>query len=264
MGRIIVSRRRFLRATALSFGALLVAGCDKLSQSPAFRRRLDGAEALTLRGQRLLLHGQALAREYSAAEVSASFRPNGTSMPTDAPYQGLLERGFADWRLVVDGLVERPASYSLAELRQLPARSQTTRHDCVEGWSAIGRWSGVPLSLLLQAAGLKPAARYVIFHCADTYGGEAHKGGDQHAGRYYESIDLIDAFHAQTILAYGLNGRPLPVSNGAPLRLRVERQLGYKQAKYQMRVEVAERLDDVGSGSGGYWEDRGYEWYAGI
>ena len=264
MGRIIVSRRRFLRASAMSFGGLLLAGCDQLSESPAFRRRLAGAEALTMRGQRLLLRGQALAREFSLAEVSTPFRSNGTSMPADAQYQALLANRFSDWRLAVDGLVERPARYSLAELRALPARSQITRHDCVEGWSAIGRWTGVPLALVLQASGLKPAARYVVFHCADTYGGEPKKGGDQHAGRYYESIDLIDAFHAQTILAYALNGEALPVQNGAPLRLRVERQLGYKQAKYLMRIEVVERLDAVGNGKGGYWEDRGYEWYAGI
>ena len=264
MGRIIVTRRRFLRTTAMSFGGLLLAGCDKLNESPSFRAKLDGAESLTLRGQRLLLRGQALAREFSPANISPLFRVNGTSMPPDEEYQGFLARGFADWRLVVDGLVEHPASYSLAQLRQLPARSQITRHDCVEGWSAIGRWTGVPLSILLQAAGLKPAARYIIFHCADTYGGVPEKGGDERSGRYYESIDLIDAYHAQTILAYAINGQTLPVGNGAPLRLRVERQLGYKQAKYVMRIEAAASLEAVGGGKGGYWEDRGYEWYAGI
>jgi DMSO/TMAO reductase YedYZ molybdopterin-dependent catalytic subunit len=185
-------------------------------------------------------------------------------MPADEAYQRLLQDRFADWRLQVDGEVERPASYSLAELQRLPSRTQITRHDCVEGWSAIARWQGVPLSLLLRAAGLRPAARYAVFHCADTYGGMPHKGGDERAGRYYESIDLIDAFHPQTILAYSLNGGPLPVENGAPLRLRVERQLGYKQAKYLMRVEITSRLDLIGEGRGGFWEDRGYEWYAGI
>jgi DMSO/TMAO reductase YedYZ molybdopterin-dependent catalytic subunit len=264
MSRIKLSRRRFLQNSALSFGGLMAAGCDKLSGSPSFRRTLDSAEALTMRGQRLLIGGQALAREFTEADISASFRSNGTAMPADEAYQQLLQDQFASWRLQVDGEVERPAAYSLAELKRLPARTQITRHDCVEGWSAVARWQGVQLSLLLRAAGLKPQARYAVFHCADTYGVQAHKGGDERAGRYYESIDLIDAFHPQTILAYSLNGAPLPVANGAPLRLRVERQLGYKQAKYLMRVEVTTRLDLIGEGRGGFWEDRGYEWYAGI
>jgi DMSO/TMAO reductase YedYZ molybdopterin-dependent catalytic subunit len=264
MARLKISRRRFLQNSALSLGALVASGCDRLSGSPSFRRMLDSADALTMRGQRLLIGGQALAREFTAADISPVFRSNGTSMPADEAYQGLLQDRFATWRLQVDGEVERPASYSLAELQRLPSRTQITRHDCVEGWSAIARWQGVPLSLLLRAAGLKPAARYAVFHCADTYGGRAHKGGDERAGRYYESIDLIDAFHPQTILAYSLNGAPLPVENGAPLRLRVERQLGYKQAKYLMRVEITSRLDLIGEGRGGFWEDRGYEWYAGI
>ena len=217
-----------------------------------------------MRGQRLLIGGQALAREYSQADISATFRSNGTMIPADEAYQELMHDDFAGWRLQVDGAVDRPAGYSLAELGRLPSRTQITRHDCVEGWSAIGQWQGVPLSLLLQASGVRPDARYVVFHCADTYGGRAHKGGDERAGRYYESIDLIDAFHPQTILAYALNGKPLPVANGAPLRLRVERQLGYKQAKYIMRIELAARIDQIGDGRGGFWEDRGYEWYAGI
>ena len=138
----------------------------------------------------------------------------------------------------------------------MPTRTQITRHDCVEGWSAIGQWRGVPLSNVLNLAQISPRARFVVFHCADRL----ERGEDP----YYESIDLIDAFHPQTILAYELNGRPLPVANGAPLRLRVERQLGYKQAKYVMRIEVVEQLYAIQGGKGGYWEDRGYKWYAGI
>jgi DMSO/TMAO reductase YedYZ molybdopterin-dependent catalytic subunit len=264
MSRLLVSRRRFIANTALGFGALCIAGCDELGRSPTFRRGLNSAEGLTLRGQRLLQVGQALAREYTAKDLSPTFRSNGTMIPQDPEYQELLAGGFSAWRLRVDGLVERPASYSLAELGRLPARTQITRHDCVEGWSAIGGWTGVQLSFLLQAALVKSTARYAVFHCADTLGGEPRKGGDERSGRYYESIDLVDAFHPQTILAYALNGRPLPVGNGAPLRLRVERQLGYKQAKYLMRVELTDRLDAFGDGKGGFWEDRGYEWYAGI
>ena len=264
MSHLIWTRRRFIMHSALSFSALGLGACDRLGHSPGVRAQFDNIEALTLRTQRLLQGRGALAHEYSAADISPVFRPNGTIRPRDPQYLELLENGFADWRLRLDGLVERPASYSLDELRRLPARTQITRHDCVEGWSAIGGWTGVPLALLLQAAGVRPEARYVMFYCADTLGAEPQKGGDQRVGRYYESIDLIDAFHPQTILAYALNGAPLPVGNGAPLRLRVERQLGYKQAKYLMRIEVTDRMDQVGNGKGGFWEDRGYEWYAGI
>ena len=154
-------------------------------------------------------------------------------MPGTDEYAAHLANGFADWRLVVDGLVARPAAYSLDQLRAMPQRVQTTRHDCVEGWSAIGTWTGVPLRLLLQQADLRPQARFIVFHCADVYSGAP----------YYESVDLIDAFHPQTIVAHRLNGEPVPVRNGAPLRMRIERQLGYKHAKYVQRVEAVASLD---------------------
>ena len=159
----------------------------------------------------------------------------------------------------IDGLVDRPQAFSLADLKTLPSRTQITRHDCVEGWSAIGKWTGVPLASLLRLAGLKPTARYVVLHCAD----ELEKTLDG-SGRYYESIDLIDAVHPQTILAYEMNGEDLSVGHGAPLRLRVERQLGYKQAKYIMRIELVDSFAQIGMGRGGYWEDNGYDWYGGI
>ena len=157
------------------------------------------------------------------------------------------------------GLVAAPRAFSLAELRALPARTQITRHDCVEGWSAIGKWKGARLAALLDVVQPKPEARYVVFHCADPM--------DDATARdlYYESIDLDDAFHPQTILAYELNDAPLPVPNGAPIRLRVERQLGYKHAKYVMRHRAGRRASpNIAGGKGGYWEDQGYEWYAGI
>ena len=153
------------------------------------------------------------------------------------------------------GLVKSPASFSLSELRQFPSRTQITRHDCVEGWSAIGKWKGVPLGELLVRVQPLPSARYAVFHCADP---------DDEDQYYYESIDLEDVYHPQTILAYELNDQPLPIANGAPLRLRVERQLGYKMAKYVMRIELVDSFDSIAGGRGGYWEDRGYEWYAGI
>jgi DMSO/TMAO reductase YedYZ molybdopterin-dependent catalytic subunit len=168
----------------------------------------------------------------------------------------LLVDEFRRWRLKIHGLVLRPLDLSLNNLRLMPARTQITRHDCVEGWSAIGQWTGVPLSALLKMAGMRSETRYIVFYCADTL----ETGADP----YYESIDLIDAFHPQTILAYDLNGKPLPIANGAPLRLRVERQLGYKHAKYVMRIEAVQHLGHIGGGKGGFWEDRGYEWYAGV
>jgi DMSO/TMAO reductase YedYZ molybdopterin-dependent catalytic subunit len=243
-----------LRGSA-AFGGLLIGGCDRLSQSPSFHRVLSSAEQLTYRAQRLLV-GQSLAREFTQSDLSPIFRSNGTSRPGSALYSRLLENDFADWRLIVEGSVNRPLALSLDALRAMPSRTQITRHDCVEGWSAIGQWTGIPLGHVLKQAQLATEARFIVLYCADEL--ERNDGG------YDESIDLVDAFHPQTLLAYELNGRPLPVQNGAPLRLRVERQLGYKQAKYLMRIEAVTRLDDIGGGKGGYWEDRGYEWYAGI
>lgn len=251
----MISRRKFIGSLGLGAGGLLLSGCDRLNDSAGFRGVLRSAEGLTMRAQRLITARDALAREFTAADLSPVFRANGTRMPASDEYRRLAEGGFADWRLAVNGLVSRPLSLSLAQLRHLPARTQITRHDCVEGWSAIGKWTGVPLSLLLNAAGLRQQARYIVFHCADTFGPYP----------YYESIDLIDAFHPQTILAWALNDALLPIPNGAPLRLRVERQLGYKHAKYLMRIEAVESLAGLHGGRGGYWEDRvDYEWYAGI
>ena len=171
----------------------------------------------------------------------------------------LNKNNFADWRLEVGGLVEKPMKLSLADLRALPSRSQITRHDCVEGWSCIGQWKGAQLSALLKTAGLKREARYIAFFCADTL-----EQTLDNTGQYYETIGLIDAFHPQTILAYEMNYAPLAVPHGAPLRLRVERQLGYKMAKYIMRIEAIDDFAKISRGRGGFWEDRGYEWYAGI
>ncbi|HLI65921.1 MAG TPA: molybdopterin-binding protein [Caulobacteraceae bacterium] len=254
MSGLIVSRRGLV-AGAASLGGLILAGCDRLARAPSFDQILQSAQGLTYRSQRLLEAGGPLAREYAKSDISPVFKLNGTLVPTGDAYKAMADNRFADWKLVVDGMVARPLSLSLAQLGALPARTQITRHDCVEGWSAIGQWSGARLGPILQLAGLSGNARYIVFHCADNWG----PGGD-----YYESIDLVDAFHPQTILAYALNGAPLEVGHGAPLRLRVERQLGYKQAKYVMRIEAVDKLNMIGSGKGGFWEDRGYEWYAGI
>lgn len=244
------------RRNALVGGAgLMLAGCDRIVASPTVRKVLTLGEKATLSAQRLVTDRSALAPEFSRADLSPDFRVNGTRSPGAADYQRHAADGFAQWRLAIDGMVAHSLSLSLAQLRAMPARTQITRHDCVEGWSAIGEWTGVPLALLLRHAGLSANARYVVFHCADDYAGTA----------YYESIDLVDALHPQTILAHTMNRQPLSVGHGAPLRLRVERQLGYKQAKYVMRIQAVASLDGIHGGGGGYWEDhRGYQWYAGI
>jgi len=254
-----VSRRRFLGRGAAAASTFLLGGCEELSSQPWVRRILDSAETLTRVTQRALIAPQALAREYSEAEISRDFKANGSTDPDTAEYKALAANNFADWKLTVGGLVEAPLSLSLAELRAMPARTQITRHDCVEGWSCIGKWKGVPLSALLDQAKLKPDARYIVLYCADDLGETGTEDG-----KYYESIGLVDAFHPQTILAYEMNDQTLPIAHGAPLRLRVERQLGYKMAKYVMRIEAVGEIAGIRGGRGGFWEDLGYEWYAGI
>jgi len=250
------SRRRFLGRAFGAAAAAALSGCDALSRTEWFPKLLAGGEKLS-RGAHHLLGRSAMAQEFSEADLSPEFRSNGTALPDSAAYKALAAAAFADYRLEVGGLVARPASLSLAELRAMPSRTQITRHDCVEGWSAIGKWKGTKLSALLESVAPRPEARYVVFHCADPM----EPNG---AEPYYESIDMDDAFHPQTLLAYELNGRPLPIKNGAPIRLRVERQLGYKHAKYVMRIELVESFERIRGGMGGYWEDQGYEWYAGI
>jgi DMSO/TMAO reductase YedYZ molybdopterin-dependent catalytic subunit len=253
------SRRGLLRAGSVTAASLLLSSCNGVFESSSMRGALDFGQWVSLRMQRLLLSGQPLAREFTAADVSPDFPLNGTSMPNGFGYFQMMISRFANWRLTVDGLVRRPLSLSLEEIKALPARTQITLHCCDEGWSAIGQWTGVPLGHLLQTAELMPNARFIVFHCLDELERAPNRGGF-----YYESLDLFDALHPQTILAYGMNGEPLPVGHGAPLRLRVERHVGYKHAKYVTRIEAVERLDHLGRGKGGFWEDRGYQWYAGL
>jgi DMSO/TMAO reductase YedYZ molybdopterin-dependent catalytic subunit len=305
---IKIDRRNLLRAGVSGAGALLLSGCDPDVTASDKGSVLNFGEAINRRVQRLILSRGALAPEYSEAELSPVFKANGTENPPDHDYQALAKAGFADWRLTVDGLVREPLHLSLDDLRAMPSRTQITRHDCVEGWSCIGKWTGVPLGDILQRAGLKPQARFVVFHCADSMGelgldessddAEAQnkadaksavgqvgnteakdgpskseasgagqsddKNADSPIPKYYESLDLVDAFHPQTLVAYDMNNAPLTIPHGAPARLRVERQLGYKSAKYLMRIEVVESFENIGEGRGGYWEDQGYDWYAGI
>jgi len=250
-----IDRRRFVIGALQAAGLFVLAGCDNLSRSDWFTSLLGKAEGVTRRAQRLLTPRRAMAKEFTEADLSPVFPPNGTDNPANPVYQALARNGFADWRLEVGGLVQHPAVFSLAELRDMPSRTQITRHDCVEGWSAIGKWTGIQLGELLARVQPLPSARYVVFYCADP---------DEDGQHYYESIDFEDAYHPQTILAYELNGKTLPIAHGAPVRLRVERQLGYKMAKYVMRIELVESVATIAGGQGGYWEDQGYEWYAGI
>ena len=253
MSRLILSRRTLIRTGTLG-GGLLLAGCDKLYRQPGFHALLESGEDLHRVTQRAL-GSEALAREFAASEVSPVFRANGSREGDGEGYKRHLAQGFAQWRLLIGGLVERPLALPLGALQGMPQRGQITRHDCVEGWSAIGQWQGPRLSQVLDLARVKPQAKYLIFHCADRLGGTP----------YYESIDMADARHPQTILAWAMNGRPLEEAHGAPVRLRVERQLGYKHAKFVMRIEARASLAGLYGGKGGYWEDlKGYAWYAGI
>lgn len=263
MSSFQLSRRRLIGFGGIAAGGALLSACDSLAHNDSVTGVVRSAEKATQRWQRTIGR-DALAPEYTLADLSPDFKVNGTHVPVEAEYQALMQTGFADWRLKVSGLVNNPMEFALPQLRRLPARTQITKHDCVEGWTAIGQWTGPQLGLIMQAVGPKPNARYIVFRCMDNYGGEASKGGQQSTSLYYESLDLIDAFHPQTILAHSMNGQPLSVGHGAPLRLRVERQLGYKQAKYLQELVLTDNLSGFGQGGGGYWEDRGYEWYAGI
>lgn len=250
-----MERRGFLKCTVGAASLLALAGCDNLNQSSWFPSILQKAERLTEGIQRAITPASAMAKEYGEADISRVFPANGNTDPGTQDYTEMAQSSFANWEVLIDGLVTTPMMLSLAAIKEMPARTQITRHDCVEGWSAIGKWTGVPLGDLMHKVQPLPNAKYAVFHCADI---------DDEGTAYYESMAVQDCYHPQTILAYELNGTALDIPHGAPLRLRFERQLGYKQAKYVERIELVESLADIGGGKGGYWEDQGYEWYAGI
>lgn len=243
------------RSLLAGFAALGASACTKINDSEAagnlFKAAEDGHRVL----HRALAGKQGLAKEFRPDQRSPTFRGNGSVTVADPFYQDQLAKGFPDWKIEVRGLVEKPLALGLADLKALPQRTQITRHDCVEGWSAIGEWQGVQLGALLDAAKVKEGAKFIVFRCADTLYGRD----------YYESIDMVDAYHPQTIIAHSLNGEPLPEKNGAPLRMRIERQLGYKQAKYVKAIEAVTSFAQIGQGGGGFWEDvAGYQWYGGV
>ncbi|WP_379546306.1 molybdopterin-dependent oxidoreductase [Qipengyuania sp. DSG2-2] len=246
-----MKRRNFL----IAMGAGFVAGCQKIGDTAPGKALLEAAPNWHKAVHDALGGRTALAPEFGPEDVSPYFRGNGSTNPTNGDYQAQAEAEFANWEIAVGGMVDNPMRLTMANLRALPQRTQITRHDCVEGWSAIGEWTGPQLSTILDAAKVQDGARFIVFRCADNLNGDD----------YYESVDMLDAYHPQTIVAHKLNGEDLPIKNGAPARMRIERQLGYKHAKYVTGIEAVASLDGIGEGKGGYWEDRaGYQWYAGV
>jgi DMSO/TMAO reductase YedYZ molybdopterin-dependent catalytic subunit len=263
MNSKLITRRALLTTSVLGAASITLSGCnqfDSLSdQDNVVRRAVASMNNVTYRAQRLLISRDRLAPEFTTADIRQAQHPNGSTDPDTDEYLKLKADNFAGYRLSVSGLVDTPLTLSLDDLKALPSRTQITRHDCVEGWSTIAKWKGVPLRAVLEKAGVKASGRYILFRCYDALT-TSLSGPDL----YYETIDLIDAYHPQTILAYEMNDKPLPIENGAPLRVRIERQLGYKMAKYIKSIEVVTGFETVNGGYGGYWEDRGYDWYAGI
>ncbi len=244
--------RRVLLTSMPALGGVFLTGCSRETfMPPRVRGGLTGAaDVLTMSTNRLLLSRQQLAREYSRSDVADPFPTWNQTNPRNEEYQRHLSERFVNWRLPISGLVGRPIELSLDQIRHLPARTQITAHVCEQGWSAIGEWTGTPLQRVLEAAGgVTAAARYVVI---DTF------------DRWYEGYDLFEVEHPQTILAYGLNGRDLPTGNGAPLRLRVERQCGYKQLKFLRSIQVVDSMAGFGRGTGGINSDFGFHWFAGV
>ena len=206
-------RRRFLEKMALASGALLLGGCERLAGNNGFKSLLAAADAPTDLALHALTPENALAQEFTEADISPVFKANGSTNPQTPEYLAMVANQFADYRLKISGLVETPLSLTLAELRAMPSRTQITRHDCVEGWSCIGKWKGTPLGKVLDRAGPRANAKYVLFHCADSL--------DNNDSRYFESIYLSEAYHPQSILAYELNDAVLDIPHGAPLRVRL-------------------------------------------
>ena len=246
----LLSRRKLIkRAGAL--GGLLLAGCDtQYYKPPVVRDGLMGvADIMTMASQRMLMSNEQLVQEHDSSEITKNFPVWNQSNPEDEEYQQLRAENYRDWRLTVTGLVNKPISMSLSDLKRLPRRTQTTMHICEQGWSAIAQWTGAPLLSVIQAAGgIKPSAKYIMIN---AYGG------------WYEGDDMFDVAHPQTILAYGMNGKDLPLGNGAPLRLRVERHCGYKQLKFIKSIEVVSSVESFGRGTGGLNSDYDFHWYAG-
>jgi DMSO/TMAO reductase YedYZ molybdopterin-dependent catalytic subunit len=251
----LLTTRRSLITGLASLGGLMLGGCSN-DLPPTYGNILRMGDLLTYQARRLLLPAHALVKEYERHQIS-SMPATGTTNPADSQqpaykaelgptYARLMKGGFADWGLSIEGRVDRPGVYTLADLKRFPSRTQITKHSCEEGWSSIAEWTGVPLRRVLEAAGIQSSARFVNFHPFDENP---------------DGIDMVDALHPQTILAYGMNGRDLPVSHGAPVRVRVETQMGYKSVKYLRRIVVKNEFDDMGKTG---LIQSGWSWDAGI
>lgn len=246
-----MKRRLFLATTLSSALSACSPIATALNGNAKFHDALGTAQGLSHR----VIGTHGLAREYGEGDIDRIFRVNGLATPDDSLYQRFVADAFRSYRLIVDGAVEKPQSFDLHGLRAMPQVTQITRHDCVEGWSAIGKWSGIGLGDLMSLVRPASDAKYAVFHCMDV---------DESGTQYYESLDLQQAAHPQTLLALQLNGQKLDPDHGAPVRLRVPTQLGYKSAKWVRRIEFVGSFSRIAQGNGGYWEDQGYEWYAGI
>lgn len=251
---INLSRRKLIvSGLTMTAGASGLAVAARLAQKygliPPDHGGIFGVgETLTYAAQRLLTR-HSLAREFPRNQISPRPFPNDLDPPTEE-FKRHQAAGFADWRLSVDGMVYQPASFSMADLRSYPSRSHITEIACEEGWSYIAEWIGVPLSHVLQLVGVHPQARYVVYVSMEP--------------DIWDSIDMADALHPQTLLCYGMNGSDLPVPHGGPLRLRLPRQIGYKNKKFINRLTVTDNLKKFGKGLGGVDAEYGYAWYAGI
>jgi DMSO/TMAO reductase YedYZ molybdopterin-dependent catalytic subunit len=246
-----MKRKLFLASTISSALAACSPIGTALNNNEGFHKALGAAQGLN----HMAIGTRGLAREYTDADVDRDFRVNGLATPGDSHYQSLVHSNYRGYKLIVDGAVERAHAFPLAQLQKMEQVTQTTRHDCVEGWSAIGKWSGVRLADVLAAVRPRTDAKYVVFHCFDK---------DESGTSYYESLNLHQAMHPQALLSLRLNDAPLDADHGAPVRLRVPTQLGYKSAKWIARIELVGSYANIAGGAGGYWEDQGYEWYAGI
>jgi DMSO/TMAO reductase YedYZ molybdopterin-dependent catalytic subunit len=252
MKKRIITRRDILKSGLIAAGGLLLPGCKGKELPPTYGNILRMGDNLTYIAHKSLLPGQSLAKEYDPRDVS-SFPATGTINPGDSGWKyyseewDRLQKGdFRDWFLPVEGLVSKPLKLTIKDLMSFPAQKQITRHTCEEGWTAIAEWTGVQLGQVLKSAGISPKARFVNYYGYDGFS---------------DSIDMMDAFHPQTMLAYGMNGKTLPIPHGAPLRMRVETQIGYKSVKYLKRIVVTDEFDDFGEyGS----IQNGWSWYVGI
>jgi DMSO/TMAO reductase YedYZ molybdopterin-dependent catalytic subunit len=246
----MILSRRALTLGGIGLGGGLLAGC-KPFPLPIDGSILQAGDSFTYKAFRTLLPSQTLVREFDREDISKNFPAINTIRPEPESYHRSRAIDFADYRLPVTGLVERPTAFSLADLKRFPARTQVTLHSCIDGWTAIGEWTGVQISRVLAHVGMKPEAKFMLVRTIDDWWG---------------TYDLVDMLHPQSLITYGMNGGPLPMPHGAPIRLRIERQLGYKSLKFVKSIELLDRIDNISGaeGKGSSSEFAGYNWYSGI